>query len=673
MLTNGQVFGSGNPTINIYGTNTVIQMDRLNLGTAARAMKFGFFFTNSGVSTVACPAAFMTLDYATINIDGAAYTSGPGTYTLFRSANFTGTLTYTANITAPFPGLNAVVSKSGNNLVVTLTEPPAPQSTWDGDSNGYWSVAANWAGNVAPVASNALIFAGTVSPVTTNDLTAGTLFKGITFSNTLNGQSFSLGGNSLNLAGNISSADVVTPDAIADSITLNQQLANSGLSVNLGSNHDLTISGVLSEDSAARGFTKAGAGTLTLSGTNTYTGVTTVSGGILNVSNNLALGTTAGNTVINGGAPPSGFGGSLRLPGGITLAEPLNISAGHYYAPALWSFGNNIVTGQISGSGRIQTDENGPGTLTLSGGISATGGSTLVGNIVIDTTPINAGSLITFAGTNVQKIAINVAGNSWVLGRIAFGGTVQLGVDNALPTTSAVEFGWSTLENSVGTLDLNGHNQTVASIGNSKTAVVPAGADLRIIGGGTLTVNQTTNTTFSGVISDGSIATALVKANTGTLNLTGTNAYTGNTTVNGGTLQIGVASIAANSTVTVATNATLQLDFMETNQVAGLVLNGVSQPAGVYNNSSTPTYILGSGSLQVGSATPNPATLTNSVSGGVLNLFWPAGQGWKLQAQTNLLTTGLSTNWAPITDGSVSSTNITIDSTQPAVFYRLTQ
>jgi len=401
--------------------------------------------------------------------------------------------------------------------------------------------------------------------------------------------------------------------------------------------------------------------------------VTTVSGGILNVSNNLALGTTAGNTVINGGAPPSGFGGSLRLPGGITLAEPLNISAGHYYAPALWSFGNNIVTGLISGSGRIQTDQNGPGTLTLSGGINATGASTLVGNIVIDTTPINAGSLITFAGTNVQKIVINVAGNSWVLGRIAFGGTVQLGVDNALPTTSAVEFGWSTIENSVGTLDLNGHNQTVASIGNSTTAVVPAGADLRITGGGTLTVNQTTNTTFSGVISDGSTATALVKANTGTLNLTGTNAYTGNTTVNGGTLQIGVASIAANSTVTVATNATLQLDFMETNQVAGLVLNGVSQPAGVYNNSSTPTYILGSGSLQVGSATPNPATLTNSVSGGVLNLFWPAGQGWKLQAQTNLLTTGLSTNWAPITDGSVSSTNITIDSTQPAVFYRLTQ
>jgi hypothetical protein len=73
----------------------------------------------------------------------------------------------------------------------------------------------------------------------------------------------------------------------------------------------------------------------------------------------------------------------------------------------------------------------------------------------------------------------------------------------------------------------------------------------------------------------------------------------------------------------------------------------------------------------VGSATPNPATLTNSVSGGVLNLSWPAGQGWRLEQQTNSLSKGLSTNWVPAAGSSVSSTNITIDSTKPTVFYRL--
>jgi F0F1-type ATP synthase alpha subunit len=43
-----------------------------------------------------------------------------------------------------------------------------------------------------------------------------------------------------------------------------------------------------------------------------------------------------------------------------------------------------------------------------------------------------------------------------------------------------------------------------------------------------------------------------------------------------------------------------------------------------------------------------------------------------LQQQTNSLSTGISTNWVYVTDGSVSSTNILVNPTRPAVFYRLT-
>ena len=67
-----------------------------------------------------------------------------------------------------------------------------------------------------------------------------------------------------------------------------------------------------------------------------------------------------------------------------------------------------------------------------------------------------------------------------------------------------------------------------------------------------------------------------------------------------------------------------------------------------------------------------PATLTNSYSGGVLSLSWPAGEGWRLQAQTNSLSTGLATNWVYVTDGTASSTNIPVNSANPTVFYRLT-
>jgi hypothetical protein len=66
-----------------------------------------------------------------------------------------------------------------------------------------------------------------------------------------------------------------------------------------------------------------------------------------------------------------------------------------------------------------------------------------------------------------------------------------------------------------------------------------------------------------------------------------------------------------------------------------------------------------------------PERLTNSYSSGVLSLSWPSGEGWRLQTQTNSRTVGLKTNWAYLTDGSVSSTNVAVDPTQPTVFYRL--
>jgi hypothetical protein len=66
-----------------------------------------------------------------------------------------------------------------------------------------------------------------------------------------------------------------------------------------------------------------------------------------------------------------------------------------------------------------------------------------------------------------------------------------------------------------------------------------------------------------------------------------------------------------------------------------------------------------------------PATITNQYSANVLSLSWPAGEGWRLQMQTNSLSVGLSNNWIYVTDGSVSSTNITVDVTKPTEFYRL--
>jgi len=68
---------------------------------------------------------------------------------------------------------------------------------------------------------------------------------------------------------------------------------------------------------------------------------------------------------------------------------------------------------------------------------------------------------------------------------------------------------------------------------------------------------------------------------------------------------------------------------------------------------------------------PDGPVIMSSVSGNTLNLSWPPNPNWRLQIQTNDLSTGIGVNWAFLTDGSVSSTNITIDPNVPAVFFRL--
>lgn len=68
-----------------------------------------------------------------------------------------------------------------------------------------------------------------------------------------------------------------------------------------------------------------------------------------------------------------------------------------------------------------------------------------------------------------------------------------------------------------------------------------------------------------------------------------------------------------------------------------------------------------------------PTNIVFAVSGNSLNLSWPADHlGWKLQAQTNSLTSGLGTNWVTIPGSdTMTSTNITINPANESVFYRL--
>lgn len=119
------------------------------------------------------------------------------------------------------------------------------------------------------------------------------------------------------------------------------------------------------------------------------------------------------------------------------------------------------------------------------------------------------------------------------------------------------------------------------------------------------------DSSYQGVLSGiGSI----VKSGAGTMALNGLNTYTGNTTVNAGTLSLYYANLDDASTVRIATGAKLHLPHGLVDKVSSLVLNNVPQPAGVYNSSTPGGYITGSGSIEVSSGTPGPLTIVMKAS-----------------------------------------------------------
>jgi len=339
-----------------------------------------------------------------------------------------------------------------------------------------------------------------------------------------------------------------------------------------------TSDAIASLISGTGGLTKAGAGTLTLSATNTYTGGTTVSGGVLRISadNNL-------------GAVPSSDSTNLTLSGG-TLRYGAAFSLAPTRAVVLGSGGgtfdtdntSDAVASPISGAGPLT--KIGAGTLTLTGVNSFSGGTTVGGGVLNVSGDYNLGAVpatpatnLTLAGGTLRyAAAFTLNANRLVLLGSA-GGTIDTG--GTADTISSVISGPGALTKAgYGTLTLNGANTfsggaTIAlgtlRLGNASAlgtgpltlnsggtlelngispGVLPsltgaAGATIIDSSSGTgtagLTLNLASGTSiYAGAISRGTTRDiSLVKNGSGTLVLSGTNNYTGSTTVSGGVLQ----------------------------------------------------------------------------------------------------------------------------------------
>ncbi len=467
-----------------------------------------------------------------------------------------------------------------------------------------------------------------------------------------------------------------------------------------GNNSSSTFNGSLTGGGS---LVKVGTGTLTLNGSSSYSGGTFVAEGILAAGNGESPGIvspfgTGTVTITNGalvylGTTPLNAFGSYQIENNVTLDN------GSLYA---WD-GSQRVLGNLHvgpGGGAIGStfnapwenlaEPNFPKALFIDGFVTGTGDLVVedkleqVGNAWNTSTAVFTSSGTpaqnTYSGTvTVNPLTVPGSGGSYLylMGTSVLANATIVLTGNNLPGSSRM--GTSTLLFGNGNEPGPGHN-IIGGLSGSGSFVLadtvvyqdPSGPGYSNGAPVELTVGyNNASTTYSGVMSGPG---SLVKVGTGTLTLTGANSYTGNTTLNGGVLSIGQPTLATNSTVSIANGAKLQLDFAGANRVGALVLNGVPQPDGTYNAANTPTYLAGTGSLIVGESIPTePTDITFSVSGDTLSLSWPNDYlGWVLQVQTNSLSVGLSDNWVDVPGSAeITSTNITVVPSSPAVFFRL--
>ncbi len=230
--------------------------------------------------------------------------------------------------------------------------------------------------------------------------------------------------------------------------------------------------------------------TLTLSGANTYTGGTTITAGTIKL----------------------GTGGSIG-DGGLDTG-----TAGHFDLG-----GQNQTVTTLAGTGGTVTNSTADDSALTVTKTSSYGG-------VIEDGSGGGTVALTMDGTDGTQVLTLTGANTYTGGTTITAGTIKLGTggsigDGGLDTGTA------------GTFDLNSHDQTVTTLSGSTGSSITNSAS----GTGTGTLTVTDDSSYGGLIENGDTAkVALDMDGSGqTLTLSGTNTYTGGTTITAGTIKLG--------------------------------------------------------------------------------------------------------------------------------------
>jgi autotransporter-associated beta strand protein len=472
--TTGQTLsGSGTLTIDSGAVASTVAAATIGNGFSSLALGNGegVFYITTGTTTINTPIS--------VTSGGGITKSGGGTLTLTGANTFTGQ-----------------VSVNLGTLSLTTTSNAL---------NGTTGTALTLGNNAAFNINN-----------TTQTVTSITFYG--------SGETVSGVSGTLNLGGGVTMDTTANPNS-ANTISVSTLNLNGTRTFNVGSSNaifttsgtvlatpNLVVSSVIADGTGTNGLTKTGAGTLALTGANTYTGTTTINGGTLILGNNGTTGAlSASGTIVNNG--------TLGFSRTNTVTQ-----------------GTDFSGSAISGAGGITNFST--GTVVLNQANSFSG-------------PVNI-----YNGT----VSVANIGNSGSNSNLGTNGTINLGsvgTNNAAVTATLLYTGAGETTDKV--VKLNGLTSNSTSIidasgsGLLKFTSAVTGVD----GSKTLTLQGTGTGELAGALNNfGTGVLSLTKSGTGTWTLSGNNTFTGATTVNtGGTLVLSGSNAPSATTV----SGTLQL------------------------------------------------------------------------------------------------------------------
>lgn len=541
-----------------------------------------------------------------------------------------------------------------------LSVPAIP--TWAVDGDGSWNTPANWSTGSVPNGLNGLARLSSAALTTATGATIA-LDVPVTLAllETTGGKPFSLGAaNALTFSTTNPRAFVSTAaDAGSSLEILGNVVLASPLDVSAPGTSAVTIGGTLTETAGPHAITKSGTGDLVLEGdASGFTGAITLTAGRLVLDRpgafafdntlsgagsllhagggtlSLTLGNThgGGTRVVNAGtlaldnASPLGSGalslddGTLHATGTVSAAnKSLNVGAGG--ATVEVDDGFLLTTGgSVASSGTVT--KTGAGTWRLQGGNGGT-----IGLLTVSSGFLDIFSTDKFGNHTASQQDLEIGNGATVTngtGNTGFntfrnltlsGGT--LSVTNSLTALTgkfqayAIKQSITVTGSSASTInDLVAGPDGAINIGGTTDLGAGRGADLLVDvedATGSPAPDLTISAKLKNSVGPGTgyvnLATGIVKEGPGTLLLSGTNSYTGDTTVNEGTLVIGQALLADTADVRVGSDAFLQLDFAGTDAIDQLSLGGIVQQPGVYGR-------LGSGAQFENARITGDGTLT---------------------------------------------------------------